>query len=132
VKTPSAAAMPDWGRFKPAWRISKLELQEPFGWQVLNEDTLHYLREKLRHFESMTLNEIFVVGRKFNHSVPVTELCAEAKNRLGELKLFDVEELHRLRISGTERIWGILSQNVIELIWWDPDHKVCPVALKNT
>ena len=124
--------MPDWGRFKPAWQISKLEMQDPFGWHVLDEKTLHNIREKLKNFESMTIHEIFVNGKKFNHSVPVEDLCTKAKNRLGELKLFDLEELHSLRLSGTERIWGILTQNVIALLWWDPEHEVCPAELKNT
>ena len=80
----------------------------------------------------MTIHEIFVVGKRSNHSVPVEQLCSQAKKRLEELRLLDLEELHSLRLSGEERIWGILTQNVITLLWWDPNHEVCPSELKNT
>jgi hypothetical protein len=118
-------SMPDWGKFKPAWHVSKLEMCDPFGWHQLDKDKLEYIRTKLAHFESMTISEIFVVGKKFNHSIPVDQLESLAKKRLIELNLPDVDELHRIRLSGKERVWGILRQNTIQLLWWDPDHKVC-------
>ena len=117
--------VPDWGQYKPAWQISKLEMCDPFGWHNLDRDKLESIRTKLSHFESMTISEIFVKGRKQNHSIAIDQLEAPARHRLEELKLPDLEELHRLRLSGKERVWGILTQNVIQLLWWDPEHQVC-------
>jgi hypothetical protein len=124
--------MPDWWSLYPAWRVSRLEVQEPYGWHVLNEKTLHSIREKLKQFETMTLNQIFVVGKKNNHAIPIRDLSAAARKRLTELRMPDVEELYTLRLSAKERLWGVLTQNIISLLWWDPNHEVCPSELKNT
>lgn len=109
-----------------------LELCDPFGWHVLDEAKLREIRQKLAHFESMTLNEIFVVNRANNHPVKLADLCPEARERLWKLNLEDTEVIHSLRLSGTERVWGIRELNVLNLLWWDPDHLICPAPLKNT
>ena len=131
-KKPVVGSMPDWGKFKPAWQISKLEMCDPFGWHNLDKAKLDDIRTKLSQFESMTIIEIFVKGKHHHHSIPVEDLEAPAKKRLAELNLPDVEELHRLRLTGKERVWGILAQNVIQLLWWDPDHEVCLSDKPNT
>lgn len=126
------SSVPDWGKFKPAWQVSKLEMCDPFGWHQLDKAKLEEIRKKLSEFESMTISEIFVKGRYQHHSIPVTELEAPAKKRLNELNIPDVDELHRLRLSNKERVWGILTQNVIQLLWWDPNHEACISEKPNT
>jgi hypothetical protein len=46
--------------------------------------------------------------------------------------LDEFEDLVSLRLSARERVWGILAEGVLELLWWDPDHKVCPSLPRNT
>lgn len=125
-------AVVDWWKLYPAWRISRLELQDPYGWHLLNEPTLHRIRERLANLEEMSLHEIFTVGHKQNHSVTIDQVCPEARKRLEELKLSDVDVLYSLRISGRERVWGILIDNILTLLWWDPNHEVCPSEKKHT
>lgn len=138
-KQPSALSLPpvekkpvgsfqDFGKLNPAWRFHLLELCDPFGWHKLDENRLHYIRQKLSHYESMTMNEIFVVGKKYNHAVSFKNLTSAAQNRLWALNLEDTEQVHRLRLSGAERVWGIRDLNVLNLLWWDPDHLICPSA----
>lgn len=74
----------------------------------------------------MTWNEILVKGKKRNHSVAITQLCAQAQKRLRDSGQADLEELVSLRLSGPERVWGILREGVLAVIWWDPNHEVCP------
>ncbi len=107
-------------------------MREPFGWHEVDEPTLHEIRQKLKWFESMTINQIFVESKHVNHSVTRDKLCAEARKRLIELKLDDQDELHSLHLSGVKRVWGILSENVLTLLWWDPNHQVCPSYKKHT
>jgi hypothetical protein len=109
-----------------------LELCEPFGWHVLDELKLRDIRQKLANFETMTLNEIFVVNRSKNHPVKFAALCAGAKERLWKLNLEDTEEIHSLRLTGIERVWAIRQLNVLNLLWWDPLHIICPAPLRNT
>lgn len=121
-----------WSNYYPSWRVSLLEMVDPFGWHKLDRTEIDYIRGKLAHFETMTLAQIFVESKKQHHAVQVHKLCREARTRLREIGHQDLEELHRLRLTGRERIWGILRCNVIQLLWWDPFHKVCPYDLPNT
>jgi hypothetical protein len=62
----------------------------------------------------------------------VGELCKTARDRLEDLRLEDIDELVSLRLGGAERVWGIRDGNVMLLLWWDPEHAVCPSLKKHT
>ena len=116
----------------PSWRVSRMELADPYGWQKLTIEEARRVIIRLGHFESMTWNEILVGANKQNHSVSIDGLSKEARNRLEELQLDDLDELLSLRISGEERVWGILQEGVVLVLWWDPEHRVCPSLKKHT
>lgn len=124
--------MPDWWVRKPAWRLTNLEMEGPYGWGKVDRDTLDYIRGKLRNFESMSLIEIFIKARKQNHSAKVHLIALEAQKRLQELRLYDVDRIHCLRFSGKQRVGGFITENVVNLLWWDPEHQVFPSAKKHT
>ena len=83
----------------------------------------------LKNFETMLWNDI--LGRN-NHAVLVSQISREAQVRLEDLKLDDNESLISLRLTGTQRIWGIRIGNILQLLWWDPNHEVCPSEKKHT
>lgn len=112
-------------RLKPAWRIGSMEMVDPYGWHVVDQATLNEIREKLRNFETMFLGDIFG-PKKPSHMVEVHQLSKPARDRLVALNLDDQEQLLSLRLTGKKRIWGILEHNIVILLWWDPDHLVCP------
>jgi hypothetical protein len=116
----------------PAWRISKIEMVDPFGWHNLNAQEIKDIQTKLSEFESMTWNEISVQGKKQHHSVTIDQLSKEAQTRLKEKNIVDIDELFSLRLSGQQRVWGILEQGILNLLWWDPNHQVCPSNKKHT
>jgi hypothetical protein len=116
----------------PSWRISKLEIVDPFGWQAIPRGKLYEVREKLAQFESMTWNEILIESKKQHHSVEVWRLCSDARTRLAAIGLGDVETLVSLRLTAKERVWGVRQGASLLVLWWDPDHLVCPSLLKNT
>jgi len=41
----------------------------------------------------------------------------------------NTDALVSLRLSGKERVWGILQENALLLLWWDPGHEICPSIL---
>ena len=132
-KQPKTASNPtSYNHLRPSWRISKIEMMGPYGWETIDAETLRYIHGKLSNFESMTWNDILVKNKNNNHSVEIDKLSSQAKNRLTEIQLEDIDELVSLRLSGKERIWGILDQGVLILLWWDPNHQVCPSNLKHT
>jgi hypothetical protein len=99
---------------------------------MLAEDKITLIREKLQEFESMTWSEILIVSKKQNHQIDVSELCQSAQDYLREMSLEDIDQVLSLRLGGKERVWGIFTNGVVELLWWDPDHKICPSPLRNT
>lgn len=70
-------------------------------------------------------------NKKNNHSVSVEDFVSAAQARIEELQL-DVDELFRFRFTGTQRLWGIRDRERFKILWWDPDHKVCPSKKKHT
>jgi len=109
-----------------------MEFCDPHGWHVLDVVTIHEIREKLKHFETMTWAQILVEAKKRNHTVSVADLESSAKKRLKDSGQSDVEEVVSLHLTGSQRIWGILREGVLHLLWWDPNHSVCKSILKHT
>lgn len=132
-KEPKIASNPTgYYHLRPSWRISKLEMVEPYGWHTLDIKKLSYIQEKLAHFESMTWDEILIRGKKFNHSIATNKLSSDAQRRLRETKQDDIDDLVSLHLTGTERVWGILDQGILTLLWWDPAHNVYPSKPRHT
>lgn len=95
----------------------------------MQKDALINIIGKLKAFERSTWPEIERAG---SHFIEVSAIIRDAQRRLEALKLDDTSDLFSLRLSGTERLWGLRSNDVFSLLWWDPDHQVCPAQLKHT
>lgn len=68
---------------------------------------------------------------KKHHDQPIESLCSEAQDRIAELHLEEYmpsDQMFRFRNSGTARLWGFRAGSVFHVVWWDPDHKVCPTS----
>lgn len=131
-KHPSVASEPTNNNVPISWHISLVEMVDPFGWHEIGAEKFNEIRCKLSSFESRTWNELLVQDKKHNHSVPIDELCKIAQDRLSELGQDDIDVLVSLRLSGKERIWGIRANHVFKILWWDPDHQVCPSPKRYT
>lgn len=101
----------------------------PFGWDRLEKKVLNNILQKLKNFESMTWGEI--EGRR-HHSISKDTLSRTAQKRLEEIHMDDVDEVFSLAMGGTERIFGVRERNIFKILWWDPDHQVCPSSKKHT
>jgi hypothetical protein len=112
---------------------SPLLAQLLLGWHEVTGEVLHSVRERLGHFETMTWREILVQGKKQNHAVKINRICSEAQGKLSEIVgALDIDQVVSLRVSATERIWGIPDGSTLKILWWDPAHTICPSLLKNT
>jgi hypothetical protein len=134
AKIPRTAIDPDdFYRQRPAWRVALLQMATPYGWHEITPETLTDVRSKLASFESMTWKEILLDGKKAHHAVKVHRLCGTAQAQLGQIfGAIDVDQLVSLRLGSKERVWGVLDGATLKVLWWDPDHEVCPSLLKNT
>lgn len=91
---------------------------------------------RLRNLETQTWNEILVKNKKQNHSLPVNNLNKIAQERLVQ-KYIEASSLISLRISGTHRLYGYMTEQVFNVLWYDDDHGdndtcICRSYLKHT
>lgn len=114
---------------KPVWVFSRFDKDGPE--QVLpkkDKTKLIEIFDRLKHFESMTWADI----KGDSHNVSKDRLIKAAQVKLEILNIIDIDELFSLRLSGTNRIWGILDRHYFKILWWDPEHKICPSNKKHT
>ncbi|MDL2224641.1 hypothetical protein LJC20_00310 [Eubacteriales bacterium OttesenSCG-928-M02] len=83
----------------------------------------------LKSFEGMRICDIFQTG---SHRIPVSRISKEAQERLIHRSLEAIDSLYSFRITGEKRVWSILIENVVFILWIDPEHEVCPVNKKHT
>ena len=115
---------------KPSWGFGMIYFDGPRGWlNVQSKDILVDIIKKLRNFESMSWGEIDRSGQ--SHLMPLDKITKEAKERLKERELDDLE-LYSFHLSAKERIWGKRERETFYIIWWDPEHTVYPVQKKYT
>lgn len=128
-RRPAAVEAPS-DRTTLSWRFGAADLEGPFGWHRVDLATAIYLQNKLAAFETMTWSDL--INSPHNKRIPVEHLCRKAQERLLDLRQDDISELWELRLGGKQRIWGWRVGDVLHLLWWDPDHQVCPSTLKHT
>lgn len=114
---------------RPAWRFGCIDMGGRWGWHLAAPDARQNVYEKLRTLE---VTHWYDLDRSGSHSVARDRLIRDAQRRLETLKRDDEDEIYSLRLSGKERVWGFRRQNVLEILWWDPNHEVCPATLKHT
>ena len=72
------------------------------------------------------------LGRNGSHHIPVSRIIPQARKRLEEIHQADIDDLYSLRLTGVQRIIGIRDRNNLKILWWDPEHEVCPANKKHT
>jgi len=132
-KQPKLSESPSFHGLHPSWRVGRIQTQHPFGCHELTADEWNRLRNHLSSLERQTWEEILIRAKKQNHNVAIDDLSRPAQDRLRQIfDPLDFDDLLSLRLSGRERIWGILDRGAVTLLWWDPNHEVCPSELKHT
>ena len=127
VKTPTIAAESiNYMHLKAAWRIRHIQMVTPYGWQEISSEKLVHIQGKLSLFESMTWREIFVDSKKQNHPIDVCDFKCPNARKWMEVNMKGQPTLWTLRLSGRERVWGIFSEGAYQIVFWDPDNKICP------
>ena len=66
--------------------------------------------------------------KKKHVSYSVGDICQEAQNRLFAIKLDDLDEVFRFRITNKERLYGFIIGNTFHTLWFDPTHDIFPVG----
>ncbi len=119
-----------------SWRFSKINLG--CKWCLSQNDWKHwelYVLPKLRDFEKMTWSEIKSIpkatGGTKHHNIEITRLTKEAQSEMQNCNLI-YDEIFSLRLTGVQRIFGILEKGVLDIVWFDDKHEICPSHKKHT
>ncbi|MCM1439936.1 MAG: hypothetical protein NC131_12155 [Roseburia sp.] len=115
----------------PSWRFSKGD-DKHGKWSpylVMRNDTEAFI-SKLKNFESRLWSDI-ISDRDRNHFIEIYKLAKCAQKRCDEICLV-CDELFSLRLSGRERLFGVIEDGVFYIIWYDKDHEICPSLKKHT
>ena len=113
-----------------SWSFASVDHDGPFGWdRCTSRADAKDVATKLAQFEGMNQNQL---SRQGSHPIPIAQLCREAQDRLRVLKIDDIDELFSLRMTGRKRVFCRLLGDVMRILWWDPEHNVCPSNLTHT
>jgi len=107
----------------PRWSFVRVDHEGPWPWDGISGDRLVSLMKRLADLERATWAGM---GQAGSHFVAVGRIAPEAQRRLPQLQLDDVDELFSARIGARGRIWGTRVRDTLFLMWWDPEHRVCP------
>lgn len=113
-----------------AWRFNAVDKNGPFSWLGLS-DPVEYkaVIEALADIE--TMHEAALDARGC-HFIALSKLAKVAQDRLTELKLDDLDELYSIRLNGRGRVFCVHRPKYMRVLWFDPDHQVCPSVKKHT
>lgn len=126
--------------FHPMWRFAACDIDEKSEWSFYKNRLINEFWDeifpKLRQFESMTWDDIFIKAKKQNHSIRPEELNKCARDRLVDMRI-EPEAIHSLRLGGKLRIYGFMDGATYNILWYDNDHGdnencVCRSTLRHT
>lgn len=100
-----------------------MDFEGPFSCANVTLDVVRFIHEQLSRFEGMKWQE---VENRFNHAIHVSRLSSAAQARLSVINMDDLEEVFSLRLQGKPRVIGIRRHAVLSILWYDPNHEVCP------
>lgn len=121
----------------PAWTFANSDDQMwAFSKEHIGEAIWTEILPRLKDLETQTWSEIFITGKKQNHSIDLEDLNKAARDRLAE-KYIEAESLMSLRVTGNHRLYGYMTGRVFNILWYDDDHGdnsrcVCRSKLKHT
>ncbi len=128
-KSPVTRALPDQSD-KISWSFNIIDIDGPYCFsKIKSPEGLRDLLDKLRNYESLKYSEI--VGDK-SHWISVQSCDKQAVDRLKEIKLDDIDQIFSLRLTGKCRVFGLWEGRLFLILWYDPEHAVCPSRLKHT
>lgn len=129
-KSPKNIEDPDsYYRKSPVWSFRLLDNNYMKWGFVHTKDINLTIISKLQEYEGMTWGEVIKAtgGRSHgnnNHFENVSDLIPEARQRWKDLKLEEYDRVFSLRLTGEQRLYGILDNGTFKIIWFDQKHEI--------
>ena len=116
----------------PMFSFRRYDENAPWSSSLNNKPVVDSVMNHLKGKEGQLWKEIIAQsgGRSRgtnSHHIKIAELTNEAQRRARYINLNE-SELFSMRFEGDVRLWGIIEPDGrFYVIWYDPNHKVCPV-----
>ena len=112
------------------WRFGLVDHDGRWAWPNVGRGDYHSeVLTKLALFEQKSWNEVQGTGSAgTGKDIPLESLCNDAQRRLIDLGLDDQDRIAELRLTGPQRVWAVRRGDLLHLLWWDPEHEVCPTT----
>ena len=108
------------------FRFDQIDSGSPWDLEKIGQGDLSELLTFLRSISHSTIGELFHGNGPGKHYTDLhSGMSAPALRRLVEL-YSGQDYVHRLRLSGKKRLFGILVGSEFSILWWDPEHDVWP------
>lgn len=114
-----------------SWRFDLMDMGGEWSWQLISAHQLQVLQKGLAALESLTWRELHANKNFGLKSIPVEDLPSPAFRRLRELNLEDLDRLYEIRLASAPRIWAVKEGAVLRLLWYDPNHTVWKMNIKD-
>lgn len=121
---------------RPVWAFKQCDLEHE-KWSIKNDEAFFdNILSKLISYEGMTWGEIqsasggkSVGNGTNNHFEYIANMSKDAQKRAKDIHL-DVDQLFSLRLTGKERLYGVLNNGIFSVLWYDSEHEIYPSAKK--
>lgn len=112
------------------WRINSRYIDldhREWGWETRLDikEFFGLLEKHLHRFE--TTEWIELQKQNSCHPIPVEKIIDKAQRRLYEKCPPGIDSLFQIKVGGKRRVWGERKEDILYLIWYDPDHTIYPV-----
>lgn len=122
----------------PVWSFDNIDRDGKFAFDVERSDFQHKeVIRKIIDYSSMTWSEIkrqtHDDGKSKHHFIVRDKLSKEANDRFSNKRLEeDSDSIFSFALQNKLRIVGIRRGKVFHVLWYDPNHEVCPSKKKHT
>lgn len=123
---------------KVIWRFDMIDRVGKFAFDLRRNDFMHYeVMEKMIAYSNMTWQEIgrqtHDQGKSKHHFLPIESLSKEAIDRFEAMQLEEYSDsIFSFSLQNKLRIVGIRENEHFHVLWYDPEHEVCPSKKKHT
>lgn len=118
------------------WRFDMIDRNGSFAFDLNRDDFYHKeVMEKMLEYSTMTWADIRKQthdrGKSKHHFLDGENLSPEAKERIKKMKLEQYSDMiFSFALQNKLRIVGIREHEHFHVLWYDPNHEICPSKKK--
>jgi hypothetical protein len=116
----------DWRTLTPSWSFQHLRLDGPYGWRWIDPVDLARAFDFLSQTARRKWGEIITQSGGHHHLIETADIVGPARDDLLAAIPGGADEVMSLRLTGRKRIFGYMEVDVMHVLWWDPEHEICP------